>query len=167
MQTCLHALKQHFSKPEQSSSPCQASTQMPIWSGLGLGQNSGFLSAAGNFNIIFMLIFCYSVLAERFSTLSSSSSTLLLSLSLIVKVHTQWFRANMPTSIRATFIGTFTIAIPRAGLHTSANLTGSGLGTQTRFYLCCKIIKNSPFPHFHNEPCLPPKMLHKNCFRFL
>ena len=79
MQTCPHPLKQHFSETEQSSSPWQASTQMPIWSGLGLGQNSGFLSAAGNFNIIFMLIFCYSVLAERFSSLSLSSSLLLLS----------------------------------------------------------------------------------------
>ena len=84
MQTCPYPLEQHFSKPEQSSSPCQASTQMPIWSGLGLGQNSGFPSAAGNFNIILMLIFCYSVLAEQFSSLlssSSSSSSLLLSLS--------------------------------------------------------------------------------------
>ena len=77
MQTCPHPLKQHFSEPEQSSSPWQASTKMPIWSGLGLGQNSSFPSAAGNFNIIFMLIFCYSVAAERFSSLSLSSSLLL------------------------------------------------------------------------------------------
>ena len=83
MQTCPHPLKQHFSKPEQSSSPWQASTQMPVWSGLALEQNSGLLSAAGNFNIIFMLIFCYSVLAERFSSLSSSSLLLSLSLSII------------------------------------------------------------------------------------
>ena len=87
MQTCPHPLKQHFSEPEQSSSPWQASTQMPIWSGLGLGQNSGFLSAAGNFNIIFMLIFCYSVLGERFSSLSSSSLLLSLSLSLSIFFH--------------------------------------------------------------------------------
>ena len=53
MQTCLHPLKQHFSEPEQSSSPWQASAQMPIWSGLGLGQNSGFPSAEANFNIFF------------------------------------------------------------------------------------------------------------------
>ena len=69
MQTCPYPLEQHFSKPEQSSSPCQVS-----------------LSAAGNFNIIFMLIFCYSVLAERFSSLSSASS-LLLSLSLSIIFH--------------------------------------------------------------------------------
>ena len=79
MQTCPHALKQHFSEPEQSSSPWKASTLLPIWSGLGLGQKSGFPSTAGNCNIIFMLI---SVLAERFSSLSSASS-LLLSLSII------------------------------------------------------------------------------------
>ena len=86
MQTCPHPLKQHFSEPEQSSSPRQASTQMPIWSGLGLGQNSGFPSPAANFNIIFMLIFCYSLSAEQFSSLSSSSS-LLLSLSLSIIFH--------------------------------------------------------------------------------
>ena len=88
MQTCPHPLEQHFSEPEPSSSPRQTSTQMPIWSGLGLGQNSGFPSAAGNFNIIFMLIFCYSVLAERFSSSSLSSSSLLLSLSL--SIFFQW-----------------------------------------------------------------------------
>ena len=82
MQTCPHALKQHFSEPEQSSSPWKALTLLPIWSGLGLGQKSGFPSTAGNFNIIFMLI---SVLAERFSSLSSSS--LLLSLSLSIFFH--------------------------------------------------------------------------------
>jgi len=86
MQTCLHPLKQQFSEHEQSSSPWQASTQMRVWSGLGLGQNSGFPSAAGNFNIIFMLIFCYSVLAEQFSSLSLPSS-LLLSLSLSIIFH--------------------------------------------------------------------------------
>ena len=86
MLTCPHPLKQHFSEPEQSSSPWQASTQMPIWSGLGLGQNSGFPSAVGNFNIIFMLIFCYSVLAEQFSSLKSSSS-LLSSLSFSIIFH--------------------------------------------------------------------------------
>ena len=196
---------------------------------VGLGQNSGFPSAPGNFNIIFMLIFCYSVLAKQFSSLSSSSLLFSLSLSiffpwntnyagsyywchfkqeqtcqfctvvtpiihnkerlkstgkkiahaynnrvtpsfragmLIVKVHTQWLLANMSTAIRAAFFGTFTIAIPRAGLNTGANLTGSGLGTQTRFCLCCNII-NSPFPHFHNALCLAPKILHKNCFHFL
>ena len=85
---------------------------------------------------------------------------------LIVTVHTQWFHANMPTAIRAAFCGTFTIAIPNAGFNTGANLTGSGLGTQTRFFLCCNII-NSPFPHFHNAPWLPSKILHKNCFLFL
>ena len=84
METSPHPLDQHFSEPAQSSSPCQASTQMPIWSGLGLGQNSGFRSVPGNFNIIFMLIFCYSVLAERFSSSSLSSSSLLLSLSLSI-----------------------------------------------------------------------------------
>ena len=84
---------------------------------------------------------------------------------LIVKVHTQWFRANMSTAIRAAFSETFTIAIPRAGLNTGANLTGFGLGTQTRFFLSCNII-NSPFPHFHNALCLAPKILHKNCFQF-
>ena len=86
MQTCPYPLEQHFSEPEQSSSPWQASTQMPIWSGLGLGQNSGFPSAVGNFNIIFMLIFCYSVLAEQFSSLKSSSS-LLSSLSFSIIFH--------------------------------------------------------------------------------
>ena len=55
---------------------------------VGLGQNSGFPSAPGNFNIIFMLIFCYSVLAERFSSSSLSSSSLLLSLSL--SIFFQW-----------------------------------------------------------------------------
>ena len=83
MQTCPQPLKQHFLEPEQSSSPRQASTQMPICSGLDLEQNSGFLSGAGNFNIIFMMIFCYSVLAERFSSLSSSS---LLLLSLLLSI---------------------------------------------------------------------------------
>ena len=205
MQTSSHPLDQHFSEPEQSSSPCQASTQIPIWSGLGLGQNSGFPSAAGNFNIIFMLIFCYSVLEERFSSLYDwchfkqeqtcqfcTVVTLIMHNKerltvtgkksahayndrvtpnfragmLIVKVHTLWFCANMPTAIKAAFCGTFTIAIPKAGLNTWTNLTGSGLGTQTRFFLCCNII-NSPFPHFHNAPCLPTKILHKNCFHFL
>ena len=83
---------------------------------------------------------------------------------LIVKVHTQWFRANTSTAIRAAFIGTLTSAITKAGLNTGANLTGSGLGTQTRFFLSCNII-NSPFPHFHNALCLAPKILHKNCFQ--
>ena len=88
MQTCPHPLKQHFSEPEQSSSPWQqASTQMPIWSGLGLGQNLAFPSVAANFNITFMVIFCYSVLAERFSSLSSSLSSLFLSLSLSISFH--------------------------------------------------------------------------------
>ena len=85
---------------------------------------------------------------------------------LIVKVHTQWFRANMSTAIRAAFFETFTIAIPKAGLNTGTNPTGFGLGTQTRFFLFCNII-NSPFPHFHNALCLAPKILHKNCFQFL
>ena len=40
----------------------------------GFGTKSAFPSVGGNFNIIFMLIFCYSVLAERFSLLLSSSS---------------------------------------------------------------------------------------------
>ena len=108
MQTCPHPLQQNCSEPEQWSSAWQASTQMPIWSGLGLGQNSGLPSAAGNFNITFMLIFCYSV----------------------------------PFG---PFFGTFTIAIPKAGLNTGTNLTGFGLGTQTRFFLCCNII----IRHFH------------------
>ena len=86
MQTCLHPLKQHFSEPEQSSSPWQASAQMPILSRLGLGQNSGFPSAEANFNIFFMVIFCYSVSAERFSS-SSLSLSLLLSLSLSIIFH--------------------------------------------------------------------------------
>ena len=53
---------------------------------LELVLNSGFPSAAGNLNIIFMLVFCYYVLAEWFSSLLSSLS-LLLSLSLSIIFH--------------------------------------------------------------------------------
>ena len=86
---------------------------------------------------------------------------------LIVKVHTQWFRANMSTTIRAAFFETFTIAIPRAGINTETNLSGFGfgLGTQTRFFLSCKII-NSPFPDFHNAPCCPPTFCIRIVFIF-